>query len=94
MDEAGLQLNNKPGFVTAEKGLNNVAAVTSSEKSYCRRHSAKSATVKNAVSTFQATGIVPFRAIPDYAFPSDEPNEQIAILNGPATNGPVAVAMI
>ena len=32
MDETGLQLNNKPGFVIAQKGSKNVAAITSSEK--------------------------------------------------------------
>lgn len=32
MDETGLQLNNKPGYVIAEKGSKNVAAVTSAEK--------------------------------------------------------------
>jgi hypothetical protein len=32
MDETGLQLNNKPGFVIARKGSKNVAAVTSAEK--------------------------------------------------------------
>ncbi|XP_074033050.1 uncharacterized protein isoform X1 [Leptinotarsa decemlineata] len=32
MDETGLQLNNKPGYVIAKKGSKNVAALTSSEK--------------------------------------------------------------
>jgi hypothetical protein len=32
MDETGLQLNNKPGFVIAQKGSKNVAAITSAEK--------------------------------------------------------------
>ncbi|XP_030749386.1 uncharacterized protein LOC115877377 [Sitophilus oryzae] len=32
MDETGLQLNNKPGYVIAKKGSKNVAAITSSEK--------------------------------------------------------------
>ncbi|XP_057653938.1 uncharacterized protein LOC130892510 [Diorhabda carinulata] len=32
MDETGLQLNNKPGYVIAQKGSKNVAAITSSEK--------------------------------------------------------------
>lgn len=32
VDESGLQLNNRPGYVIAEKGSRNVAAVTSGEK--------------------------------------------------------------
>ncbi|XP_056641505.1 uncharacterized protein LOC130448245 [Diorhabda sublineata] len=32
MDVTGLQLNNKPGYVIAQKGSKNVAAITSSEK--------------------------------------------------------------
>ncbi|CAH1985221.1 unnamed protein product [Acanthoscelides obtectus] len=146
VDETGLQMNNKPGFVIAQRGSKNVSAVTSAEKGetisvitscnaegsfipptcifkgknqkpefadgippgslvfmseksayvnnvlFLRRNPnrrinrlifgqllaaawEKSATVKNAVSSFRATGIVPFNpsAIPDYAYLTDKP---------------------
>ncbi|CAG4994910.1 unnamed protein product [Parnassius apollo] len=73
MDETGLQLNNRPGHVLAEKGSKAVSTVTSTEKgetitviACCNAE----ASADNAIAGFKATGVHPFNptAIPDYAF--------------------------
>ncbi|CAH1959101.1 unnamed protein product [Acanthoscelides obtectus] len=88
VDETGLQMNNKPGFVIAQRGSKNVSAVTSAEKG-------ETISVITSCNAEGATGIVPFNpsAIPDYAYLTDKP--QVASPNEPESqvspNGEISV---